>query len=236
MKEPELLDLFCCEGGASVGYSRAGFKVTGVDLFDKYNQKRYPFKSYKSDAIDFVRKHSRKFAVIVGSPPCQHATIATSALRSQGVEYPELIIPLREALIASGKPYVIENVKGAALLRPAMLCGCMFDLQAVDDDGILLHMQRQRFFESNMRLRAPRRCNHEGHEWIAGSYGGARRDKYEAKYVRKGGYVPSIPVQRELLGIDWMTQNGMFQSIPPVYTEHLGKQIMRHLRRMKTAR
>jgi len=236
MTKPRLLDLYCCEGGASVGYSRAGFKVTGVDLFKDYNQKRYPFKSYKSDAIDFVNRHGHKFDVIAASPPCQNASIATSALRAKGAKYPELIGPTRAALIASGKPYVIENVKGAALRRPAMLCGCMFDLQAVDDDGILLHMQRERFFESNMRLRPPRRCNHKEHTWVGGSYGGARRDKYDAKYVRKGGYVPSIPVQRELLGIDWMTQNGMFQSIPPAYTEHLGKQIMRHLRRMETAR
>ena len=29
---PKLLDLFCGAGGASTGYHRAGFDVTGVDL------------------------------------------------------------------------------------------------------------------------------------------------------------------------------------------------------------
>ena len=33
MMEPRLLDLFCGAGGCSVGYSRAGFDVVGVDDF-----------------------------------------------------------------------------------------------------------------------------------------------------------------------------------------------------------
>jgi hypothetical protein len=31
-KKPRLLDLFCCAGGAGVGYSRAGFEVVGVHI------------------------------------------------------------------------------------------------------------------------------------------------------------------------------------------------------------
>ena len=31
----KLLDLFCCAGGASMGYSQAGFEVTGVDIKDQ---------------------------------------------------------------------------------------------------------------------------------------------------------------------------------------------------------
>ena len=30
MSRPRLLDLFACEGGASVGYARAGFSVRAV--------------------------------------------------------------------------------------------------------------------------------------------------------------------------------------------------------------
>lgn len=30
--KPRLLDLFCGAGGCSVGYHRAGFDVTGVDM------------------------------------------------------------------------------------------------------------------------------------------------------------------------------------------------------------
>jgi len=225
--KPKLLDAYCCEGGASVGYSRAGFDVFGVDIFEDYTQKRYPFLSWKGDAVQFIRENGHHFDVIAGSPPCQRHTIATSSLDRS--KYPNLIGATREAMLATGKPYVIENVVGAPLLDPIELCGCMFDLKAVDTDGITLHLQRTRLFESNMPLTAPQPHDHTHHEWVGGSYGGARRDKYEAKFIRKGGYVPSIPVQRELLGIDWMTQKAMFQSIPPAYTEHIGSQLMSHL-------
>lgn len=31
-QKPILIDLFCCAGGASMGYHRAGFDVYGVDI------------------------------------------------------------------------------------------------------------------------------------------------------------------------------------------------------------
>lgn len=129
-----------------------------------------------------------------------------------------------------GKPYVIENVEdaGPEMKDPTTLCGCMFDLATEDTDGIRIHLKRPRLFETNWTLTAPRPCNHEGIEWWAGAYGGARRDKYEAKYVRKGGYVPrEKSVVQALLGIDHdMTWNGLFESVPPAYTRHIGAQLM----------
>lgn len=60
----------------------------------------------------------------------------------------------------------------------------------------------------------------------AGAYGGGSRDKDHARYVRRGGYTPSKQKQGELLGIDWMTLHGLAQSIPPAYTENLGRQLI----------
>lgn len=232
-KEMRLLDLFCCEGGASMGYHAAGFEVVGVDLFESFSQKRYPFESHKSDALEFVEKHGHEFDVITASPPCQHASAGTRA--QDRSKYPKLIGPTREALIATGKPYIIENVRGSDLINPVELCGCMFGMTAVDTDGIVLHLQRPRRFESNLPLVAPREHDHSDHEWVGGSYGGARRDKYEAKHVRKGGYVPAKAVQQELLGIHWMTERGMHQAIPPIYTQYLGLQVLALLEEEKAA-
>lgn len=224
---PTLLDLCCCEGGAARGYADAGFDVFGVDLFDTFTQARYPFPSHKGDAVAFLREHGHRFDAIHASPPCQHASAGTRSLRkNNGAQYPRLIEPLRALLLELERPYVMENVRGADLIDPITLCGCMFDLRAVDTDGITLHMQRPRLFESNIDLRAPRSCDHSSHAWVGGSYGGARRDKYEAKFVRHGGYVPGTAVQQALLGIDWMTVRGMHQAVPPAYTYWLGLQLL----------
>ena len=48
----KLLDLFCCAGGASMGYSQAGFEVTGVDVKD---QPSYPFKFIKGDVLEVLK-------------------------------------------------------------------------------------------------------------------------------------------------------------------------------------
>jgi DNA (cytosine-5)-methyltransferase 1 len=215
-----------------MGYSRAGFDVTGVDLFKHKNtkgktvgfsQKRYPFKSHQADAIEYVQEHGHEYDAIHASPPCQHASIATSSLDRS--DYPRLIEPTREALISTGKPYVIENVTGSLLLDPLMLCGSMFGLTAFDDDGTPLRLERHRLFETNIQMWAPHYDYHDKRVQVAGSYGGARRDKDEARNVRHGGYVPSATVQQRLLGIDWMTEGGMHQSVPPAYTEWVGREL-----------
>jgi hypothetical protein len=60
-----LLDLFCCEGGASMGYHRAGFDVYGIDLFRHrgpdgklrgYRRQRYPFPAVQGDALDLLQR------------------------------------------------------------------------------------------------------------------------------------------------------------------------------------
>lgn len=221
-----LLDLFCGQGGAAVGYHRAGFDVTGVDIEGR-SARHYPFTFHQGDAIEYVKEHGHEFDAIHASPPCQrysHGTVAGHAHK-----HPDLIGPTRDALVASGLPYMIENVPRAPLLTPMVLCGTQFGLTATDDDGTLLHLRRHRLFESNVMLVPPGPCRHPvGVQW-AGSYGGARRDRHEARHVRRGGYVPSKSVQERLLGIDWMTQSGLHQSIPPAYTEHVGRLLLDHL-------
>ena len=220
-----ILDLFCCEGGAAVGYHRAGFEVVGVDLEQRF-AKRYPFEFHAADALEFVKAHGHEFDAIHASPPCQAYTRGNAG---RVTSWPRLIEPVRELLVQTGLPYVIENVKdaGPELVSPVGLCGCMFGLATKDTDGVRIHLQRLRLFETSWGLTAPGPCDHSDHEWVAGAYGGARRDKYEAKYVRKGGYVPrDKAVVQRLLGIEHdMTWNGLYESVPPAYTEWIGLQL-----------
>lgn len=136
-------------------------------------------------------------------------------------------------------------IAGRQMRDPVMLCGRMFDLAANDEDGTPLVLDRHRLFESSTPLTAPPHPPHRG-EQVAGVYGGAvagakrlpwesnadvaPRDRYVARYERKGGYVPrSKTVQQRLLGIDWMAIKGMQESIPPAYAQWVGTQLMAHL-------
>jgi DNA (cytosine-5)-methyltransferase 1 len=122
VKKPRLLDLFCCAGGASVGYSMAGFSVVGVDIDFQPN---YPFEFIQADALTLDPKFLASFDAIHASPPCQ-AYSDLAKRNGNGHKWPRLIEPIRKMLIRSGLPYIIENVDGAPLLHPVVLCGTMF--------------------------------------------------------------------------------------------------------------
>lgn len=221
-----LLDLCCGEGGAATGYHRAGFAVTGIDT-SAARLRHYPFPSHQADAIEYVLAHGHEYDAIHASPPCTGYSRATVAIPDRFDRYDRLIPALREALTTTGKPYVIENVADARreLDNPILLCGRMFGLTATDTDGTPLVMDRHRLFESNVLLLAPEHLPHDRSVQVAGSYDGARRDKHAARHIRKGGYVPHVTVQRQLLGTPWMTRQGCWLSIPPAYTEFVGQQL-----------
>lgn len=225
MSKPKLLDLFCCEGGAGKGYQDAGFDVTGVDIEPRF-AKRYPGAFINADALTYLREHGHEYDAISASPPCQGYTIATSGITDRGERYPRLIAPVREALGQLDVPWVIENVVGAPLLSPLLLCGTMFGLRATDDDGTVLRLERHRLFESNILIPSPGPCIHDKTIPVGGVYSGGRSDRWEAKHVRRGGYTPAKHVRAELIGADWMTLYGLSQSIPPAYTEWIGRHLM----------
>lgn len=231
-RRPRLLETHACQGGATAGYLRAGWDVTVVDI-NRNHAKYNPAPLVIADAATYIREHGHKYDAIHTSPPCQWYTRGNAPRRGQESRWERTIPAIREACEATGRPYVIENVKDAAwdLSEPVTLCGCMFDLSTIDTDGVLIHLQRPRLFETSWGMTAPRACDHSAHEWVAGAYGGARRDKYEAKYVRRGGYVPpDKAVVSALLGVKHhMTWNGLYECLPPAYTEHIGRQLLASL-------
>ena len=222
-----MLDLFCCAGGAAKGYADAGFTVIGVDINDQPN---YPYEFFQADAIEFASEHGALFDAIHASPPCQTYS-KTRTLHDN--EHPDLVAPTREVLTSIGKPWVIENVVGAPLRDPIRLTGQHFNMTAPDVDGVELKLVRARLFESNIELSAPDTITPNRHLITASVYGagGGWTPKHRDNPDRRGGYIPHINVIKQLLGIDWMTKHELSQSIPPVFTEHVGRQLIEHLER-----
>lgn len=221
--KPKLLDLYCKAGGCSAGYAKSGFEVVGVDINPQPN---YPFEFIQVDALEILKDHGfvSQFAVIAASPPCQaHSKAKSLSLARNGGQYgdhKDLIPATRELLIATGKPYIIENVAGAPLINPLKLYGSQFKN---------LYTQRERWFESNIALVSPEQpkvsmktpaagngIGEDGSISICGS-GGVRG--LNAKQIRLyWGFAMG--------GIDWMTRDELAEAIPPAYTEFLGRQAL----------
>ena len=206
----KLLDLYCGVGGASAGYAAAGFEVTGIDL---KHGKRYPYTYIKGDVLQYLKDFDflQSFDVIHASPPCQTHSITQHLRNAQGktTSKVDLIPQTRAALIASGKPYIIENVPGSPLVNPIQLCGSAFDLR----------VRRHRLFESNMSLQGSI-CNHKAQGRPVGVYGSLRDE------IPKGGKTAiSIDEARQVMGISWAIWTELVEAIPPAYTKYLGLQI-----------
>lgn len=146
VSRPRLLDLFSGAGGAAVGYHRAGFDVTGVDITP---QPRYPFAFVQADALEYLAAHGHEYDAIHASPPCQHYSVMRNLPWLKGNTYWDSIPPTRAALKACGRPWVIENVYTAPL-SGIVLMGPQFGLKAL----------KRRRFESSVFLMAP------PHEWV----------------------------------------------------------------------
>jgi DNA (cytosine-5)-methyltransferase 1 len=210
-RRPLLLDLFSGAGGAAVGYHRAGFDVVGVD---HRPQPRYPFEFCLADALEYLVNGGWKvFDAIHASPPCQ----AYTPLRAlqQDKTYPDLVAPVRKLLVATGKPWVIENVPGSPLGYAIFLCGTMFGLR----------VYRHRRFEASFLMMQPEHPRHVVRAGAPGTKGGRGR---KAHYLA-GGFVTVTgnigSYAGEAMGIDWMTGAELSQAIPPAYTEFTGKQL-----------
>lgn len=230
-----LLDLFCGVGGAAMGYHRAGFEVVGVD---HRPQRHYPFAFVQADAFEYLADllltddpHGW-FDAIHASPPCQRFSRVT---RTSGdpKHHPDLIADTRAWLAAIGLPYVIENVPGAPLVDPVVLCGSSF--------GLLV--RRHRLFEVTFPLLVPSCVHHveagrdlvanRGDARTAGRRGGVVT--ITGKDVRARGWRTvagkgGAALWNEAMGIDWASTRELRHAIPPAYTELIGHQLAQTLR------
>jgi len=207
---PRLLDLFCGAGGAGMGYHRAGFDVTGVDIEP---QPRYPFEFRQADALTFPLDG---FDAIHASPPCRDHTMLATMAGKVGNGW--MLGATRDRLITSGRPWIIENTSKAPMAAHIILCGTMFGLGTGPYE-----LRRHRLFEtSGLYLLTPQ-CQHRRRAiGVYGHGGGLDRDN-------RYGTLANKAESADALQIDWMIRSELSQAIPPAYTEYIGRALLEHL-------
>lgn len=189
-----------------MGYHLAGFRVIGVD---KDPQPNYPFEFHQADALEFPLDG---FDAIHASPPCQDYS---KAMRHLAAEQPRLIDPVRERLVESGVPWIIENVVGAPIPTQSdlfgshgvELCGSMFGLP----------VWRHRLFEASIPLVAPRGCDHGTPAMNPHNQMG--RDRIYEEFGRQD----PDPIWNSAMGVGWMGRYDGREAIPPAYTHYVGR-------------
>lgn len=226
--KPLLLDLYCCAGGAAMGYHRAGFNVVGVDIVDRPN---YPFTFVRADALQVLEDLSRFMPVrpdaIHASCPCQKQNPMTKGTnRVNRAHLHEDFVPrTRSGLDALGLPYVIEQPTGSGAIREdLMLCMDMFPI------GPPPWVQRHRVFElSGFKVPQPPHPKHRG--YVRGYRHGVNRQGPTAPYVAaygKGGEKATVTEMQHAMGIDWTdVHEELTEAIPPAYTEYIGREFLR---------
>ena len=222
---PILVDLCCCQGGASAGFERAGFDVVGLDLDP---QPRYPYHFLQADVVaalgtllsggiwafrtgldDEVFRFLTldDIAAFHASVPCQ---LYSGTHQINDNDHPDLIPPVRGLLDETGKPYVMENVVGAPLLEPVTLCGAMFGLRTY----------RHRLFETNWFLPEPEHPEHVARQAKMG------RPPADGEFMHIVGNFSNVALAREIMGMPWANRDGLREAIPVAYAEYVGKHLM----------
>lgn len=209
------LDLYSGAGAVTRGLQRAGFEVTGVDI--KYFSRYCGDAFLQQDALATTPYYLGLFDMIWASPPCQAHSSMQYAPGAKS-DNPRLIEPTREMLKTTKALWVIENVEGAPLIDPVMLCGSHFGLGA---EG--WQLRRHRLFEANFLI-PPMECAHR--DPVIGVYGGHVRCRSSSHWRHGGADFPDHnkkALAQEAMGIDWpMTMEEMSEAVPPIYAEYIG--------------
>jgi hypothetical protein len=136
------------------------------------------------------------------------------------------IAEMREALIATGKPYLIENVRGAArdheLRDPIMLCGWTFGYEIF----------RERYFEAGngLVLSEPVHREHVAPDGSRIKAGRSGRFGDKPGYSEPGRFMSAVghgDLYREVMGVpEWMTADEVTECIPPYMAYHIARQAL----------
>lgn len=209
-RKPKALDLYCGAGGAAKGLQRAGYYVVGVDINPQPNYCGDEF--FQCDVFRFclmcdARVTAYAYDLIWASPPCQRYTQMLNHGLTNRFKHPDYIAQTRSWLLATGKPYVIENVPHSPLLNPIMLCGEMFGLRVT----------RHRLFETSFTIQQPAHLRHRGMH--------IRKQNDGGYYYRVYGHETGKASWGGAMGIDWMRSPELAQAVPPAYSEWIANKI-----------
>jgi DNA (cytosine-5)-methyltransferase 1 len=220
-----VLDGCCGAGGATRGYADAGHVVYGADIAPQPNYLRSGATGFlQADILQVLRE-----PWIVGvdfihvSPPCQRQSKMSNCRPGLAATYPDLVPTVRELLLASGKPYVIEQPEhGAPLIHPVTLCGLMFGYQTY----------RHRCFEAGGGLTLARPPappeDMPGRRMACGwphPVPAARAGHWEpGKFVSVAGH-ERVCLTRKVMAIDWTNREELAEAIPPYLSRWIGQQL-----------
>lgn len=197
-----VLDLFCCAGGAAKGIWQAlpTVEIVGIDIVQ---QPEYPFDFFQYD-ISTIKQLSTNFDFIWASPPCQKYS-PTQAIYKK--DHPDLVDFTRELLLATGLPFVIENVEQAPLRKDLLLCGAMFNKP----------YRRHRIFEIHgFTCEQPDHPKHNMKLLNFTFAGHGDTNEIRSKYV----YAAILDVQHITV------LHNINQVVPPLYSEYIFNQFL----------
>lgn len=203
----KLLDLYCGEGLAAWGYWLSGrfSEIVGVDI-NPQMRSRYSFDFIEGDALALDYDFLSQFDFIHASPPCQAYSKATpEACRPN---HPRLIAATHLMLVASGKPYVIENVEGSGReLKPNIV---------LSGHAVGVPIQRTRYFHASTLKNPVRKITR-------GKSLNLHKASTRADVILGMGLDAISP--RALVK---MTKRGMLQGIPPAMTRQISSWLLPH--------
>ena len=132
-------------------------------------------------------------------------------MRHLATPQPMLIDPIRELLQASGKPWCIENVPGAPLRNPMVLCGTQFDMR----------IPRHRLFEAPWFFALVPQCDKR-----VCVFNPHRAESRARMYEEFGRGCHEVRWGKEM-GVPWMNRHETREAIPPAYAEYIGREFLR---------
>jgi DNA (cytosine-5)-methyltransferase 1 len=126
------------------------------------------------------------------------------------VGYPDLITPARALLVALGRPYVMENVQGAADRSGPPVRLVMFGLD----------VRRHRLFETTCFPVPPLACNHA---WQTPRFPSATNRANRTARPSRSGSGASRSTSSEARDGDILDDRAeLSEAVPPPYTRYIG--------------